>query len=126
MSPVERSLSGTSLTFSLAREMHTVRDELSPERERIARTLVKEGPLRVTLVGVNPGGGLRPHKAEGPITLHVLEGQIELTADGMTSPLAAGTLLVLGPGITHSVASAAGGMFLLTVVAPESEGESAR
>lgn len=124
MSPVERPLSGASLSFSLAREIQTVRDELSPARERIARTLVKEGPLRVTLVGLNAGGTLRAHKADGPISVHVLEGAIELTAGDTATPLGAGELFVLGPGITHSVASAAGGMFLLTVVALENEPRS--
>jgi hypothetical protein len=56
MTPVHRTLQGDVLAFDLAHEMRTVRDELAAGHERIARTLVKEGPLRLTLIGLNPGG----------------------------------------------------------------------
>ena len=44
----------------------------------MARTLVKEGPLRLTLIGLGLGGTIRPHQAEMPLTILVLEGEITL------------------------------------------------
>ena len=119
MSPVQHPVSGTVLSFALETELETVRRELAHAAERVARTLVKEGPLRITLVGVRPGGHLRPHQAPGPIAVQVLEGAIELEAEGRSWPLAAGALLVLEAGVTHAVRSSEGGFFLLTVVAPQ-------
>jgi len=122
MSPVRHPVSGVALSFALETELETVRRELAHAAGRVARTLVKEGPLRLTLVGMGPGGHLRPHQAAGPIAVQVLEGAVEFEAEGRTWPLAAGALLVLDAGVTHEVRSAEGGFFLLTVVAPASEG----
>lgn len=118
--PVNHDVSGTVLTFDLVHELRTLRNELERTGARTARTLVKEGSLRVTLVGINPGGELRPHRADGPITVHVLEGEIEFHADGRSITLAPGALLSLAPGVEHGVRSAAGGVFLLTLSAKQS------
>lgn len=117
--PVNHPVSGTVLTFDLVHELRTVRDELA-RGTRTARTLVKEGQLRATLVGLNPGGELRTHRADGPITVHVLEGEIEFHADGRAIPLAPGSLLALAAGVEHAVRSTTGGVFLLTVAAAAS------
>lgn len=118
MSPVQHSVTGPVLSFDLAEEMNTVRAELNAESGRIARTLVKDGPLTVTLVGVSAGGALHVHKADGPISLQGLEGDIEVDANARAWTLAPGALLVLEPGVSHGVRSRGGGFFLLTVIAP--------
>ena len=74
--------------------------------------------MTVTLIGVNAGGSLHPHKAAGPITVQVLEGEVDFTVAGATRALQSGTLLALNGGIEHAVHSVQGGIFLLTVVAP--------
>jgi quercetin dioxygenase-like cupin family protein len=116
MTPVRHPVSGPELTFSLTQEMASLRSELRSIPSRSAKTLIKEGPVTVTLIGVNPGGSLHPHKADGPITVQVLEGEVEFAIGETSRALPAGTLLALDGGITHAVHSAHGGMFLLTVV----------
>jgi hypothetical protein len=54
MTPVNRILSGDVLAFDLNAEMRTAREELMARPTRIARTLVKEGALQLTLVGIGP------------------------------------------------------------------------
>lgn len=103
--------------FTLEDAMRIVRGQLG-SASRIARTLVKNGPLRATLIGLAPGGALTPHSTEGPITVQVLEGEIEFEADGKPWSLAAGSMLAIGAGVVHSARSAAGGIFLLTIAAP--------
>lgn len=117
MAPVRHQVSGHALRFALENEIRTLEKELSAAPSRSARTLVKHGPLRITLVAVSPGGELRPHKAEGPISLHILEGEIEFQVEGESWTLPRGSLFALDSGITHSVRSPKGGVFLLTVVA---------
>ena len=99
----------------LAKEIQVVRRHLEKARHRAARTLIKTPHLSVVLVAVRPGGELNEHTAEGPLTIHVLDGCIELYADGSRHTLGAGMLMSLEGGIPHSVASAEGGLFLLTV-----------
>jgi quercetin dioxygenase-like cupin family protein len=79
---------------------------------------VKNGSLRATLVGLAAGGTLASHSADGPITVHVLEGAIELEANEQTWSLSSGSLLALDAGIVHDVRAPAGGVFLLTVALP--------
>jgi quercetin dioxygenase-like cupin family protein len=116
MSPVKHPVSGPTLTFSLAEEVALLKNELRDAPARSAKTLIKEGPVTVTLIGVNPGGALHEHKAGGPITVQVLEGEVEFAIAGTTRALPAGTLLAVDGGIPHAVHSAHGGIFLLTVV----------
>lgn len=117
MSPVKHAVSGPTLVFSLAEEIQALHKELANASVRSAKTLVKEGPITVTLIGVNAGGGLSAHKAAGPITVQVLEGEIMFKVGETTRTMGVGTLLALDGGITHDVESAHGGIFLLTVVA---------
>lgn len=115
MSPTDHPVNGSALLFSLASEVAALRGELAAGGARAARTLVKEGPLRVTLVGINPGGELRMHRADGPISVHVLEGAIAFQAGGEEWTLAAGALLSLPARVDHAVRAPEGGIFLLTV-----------
>jgi len=116
MSPVRHPVSGAALAFALTDELDKLHAELATAPARSARTLVKGGPLRVTLVGVKPGGELRPHQADGPITVHVLEGELDFQVEEQITRLSAGTLFALEGGIMHSVRSERGAVFLLTVV----------
>ena len=119
MSSIDRPLSGDVLRFQLEEERMRVNDPVLLERHgRNARTLLKEGPLRVTLVMVRAGGKISAHRAGGPITVHVLQGDIQFRVGGCEHRLAAGDLLAVHAGLEHEVGSEGGGTFLLTVVQP--------
>lgn len=119
MSSIDRPVSGAVLRFSLAEERKRANDPAVLERQgRAARTLVKEGALRVTLVMVNAGGTIAKHHSAGPITVQVLEGDIRFRAAGGEHHLQPGDLLAVAPGVEHDVGSDAGGTFLLTLVQP--------
>lgn len=116
MPSIDRPLSDDVLVFALDAELGRAADTSSLERSgRNARTLVKSGPLRVTLVVVAAGGDIAEHEADGPITVQPVQGRIRFTAGGRDYDLGPGELLSLGPGVRHSVSSEAGGAFLLTV-----------
>lgn len=88
---------------------------------RAARTLIKNGPLRVTLIVLGPGGGIAEHRAEGPITVQPLAGAVRFHLGATVFELAPGDLFTLDSGVPHAVDSLAGGTFLLTVAAPSGE-----
>lgn len=117
MSSLNRPLSGKALHFSLGGEQRLeFIDEAALARVgRTARTLVKEGPLRVTLVVLAHGGALAEHHADGPITVHLLSGRIRFHAGEDEWMLEEGDLLSLPAGVPHSVEAEDRSVFLLTV-----------
>ena len=119
MSSLDRSLRREVLGFDLNQERARLNNpELLGSNARNALTLVKVGPLRVVLIVVRPGGTIATHRAAGPITVQVLNGDVRFHAAGQEHRLTAGDLLVLDAGVEHDVASDAGGSFLLTLVQP--------
>lgn len=98
--------------------------ELLARHGRTARTLVKEGPLRLTIMGIAREGVLPVHSTDAHVTIHLLEGEVTFTALGRDYPLRVGDVLVFAPGVEHEARSAAGGVFLLTVLYPGSAGKS--
>lgn len=119
MPTIDRPLGGQPLHYRLGRDVSELIDGALLERTgRSARTLVKDGPLRVTLTALAAGGSIAEHRASGPITVHVLSGEILFRAGKDEWRLGSGDLLSLGAGVEHSVSSETGGIFLLTVALP--------
>jgi quercetin dioxygenase-like cupin family protein len=113
MPSIERPLAGGLRIYDLGEERRNAAAGPASAGRR-ARSLVKDGPLRVTVVQVEAGGRIAEHAAPGPITVQPLDGRIRFTAEDGTHDLGPGQLLALGPGIRHSVSSDEGGAFLLT------------
>lgn len=119
MPSIERPLSGDVLVFDLEDERERAADPILLERSgRNARTLLKSGPLRVTLVVVAARGEIAEHQAEGPITVQPVQGAVRFSALGRDYDLRPGQVLSVGPGVRHRVTSEEGGAFLLTVAHP--------
>jgi quercetin dioxygenase-like cupin family protein len=119
MTSLNRPLAGEAIVFDLAREIESTRAAHSPEQAgRTARTLLKDGPLRVTLILLQAGATIAEHGADGPITIHVLSGSIRLDVAGQQHALGAGQLVGAGAGVRHAVAADEDAVFLLTVVLP--------
>jgi quercetin dioxygenase-like cupin family protein len=116
MPSIQRQLSGEILVFEIDEERERASDpDVLLRSGRNARTLLKMGSLRVTLVVLEAGGELAEHEAAGPITVQVVRGRIQFTAQEERHDIGPGQLLATGPGVRHSVASAEGAAFLLTV-----------
>jgi quercetin dioxygenase-like cupin family protein len=116
MPSIQRPLSGDILVFSIDQEHeHAADPDLLSRSGRNARTLLKMGSLRVTLVVLGPGGELAAHEAAGPITVQVVHGRIRFMAGRAQHDIGPGQLLAAGPGVRHSVTSTDGAAFLLTV-----------
>lgn len=119
MATIDRPLAGGILRFQLDDEVSRITATGLPERQgRSARTLIKDGPLRVTLIVLGAGESISEHQADGPITVSPISGEITFRTADSTEHLRPGDLLALGAGIRHSVESASGGAFLLTIAAP--------
>ncbi|HET9426097.1 MAG TPA: cupin domain-containing protein [Gemmatimonadaceae bacterium] len=121
MSSLNREISGPALFHHLKRDQLTLDQKLLTDHGRTARTLVKEGPLRLTLMGLAEGGDLPEHKTSGPVSIHVIEGSVTFSGSGREFPLGPGEVLMFAANVAHSAKSAEGCVFLLTVVHEERE-----
>lgn len=124
MSSLRRTLKGDVLVHHLTEDMRTIDQSLLASQGRSSRTLVKEGLLRLTLIALAPGGDMERHRANGPVTMHVIEGEIVFSVPSREYTVTVGDILALAPGVEHAARSVKGGVFLLTVVHPESAGSS--
>ncbi len=77
--------------------------------------LFKTDNLRVVFRSLDEGSVLPVHRADGPITVQVLDGHIEFTAGGQATPLRKGQLLALRAGVPHSLKALSGSAILITV-----------
>lgn len=112
----EHQLSGEALLFDLNEQAGSILAEASAANTRhAARTLVKEGVLRLTIVGFAAGGALKEHKAGGPVSIEVLTGEVEVQVGDRTQSLRERQALVLDAGVTHSLTAAAEAVILLSI-----------
>ncbi|MFI5232940.1 MAG: cupin domain-containing protein [Gemmatimonadales bacterium] len=123
MSSLNRVLAGEVLVHHLTQDERMLDAGLLARHGRTARTLVKEGPLRLTIIGIAAGGVLPVHSTDAHVTVHLLEGEVMFAALGRDYPLHVGDVLVFAPGVEHEARSATGGVFLLTVLYPGSGGK---
>ena len=82
---------------------------------RAARTLVKEGPLRLTIVGFTAGSSLGDHNAGGPVSIQVLLGTVDIRIGERSERLDESRTLVLATNVQHSLTAASDAVILLTI-----------
>ncbi len=116
-------LSGQGLTFRLADEIRSLRDDIGrTSGGRAAKTLAKAAGLRVTLTLLQAGTRMDPQAAAGGASLQVLEGRLRVHADGYVVESGPGDLVVLGENLREPVRAEEDSVFLVTVAWPEGAG----
>ena len=95
MSSMHRTIEGDVLVNHLTQDAMMIDQGLLVQHGRSSRTIVKEGPLRVTLIALAANATLPAHSASGPITIQLLEGDITFEIAGKEFPLQTRDLLVV-------------------------------
>jgi quercetin dioxygenase-like cupin family protein len=114
-----RRLAGKRLTFMLGAEDDTLREFAEDSKTgRAGKTLVKEGPLRITLVALKKGTALPSHHVEGPISIQTIRGCLRLTTESGNIDVPAGGLIALGPGVVHTAMAHEDCAILVTFAMP--------
>ena len=121
---MHRNITGDVLVQHLAADTMTIDRDLLAASGRSGRTLVKEGPLRLTLIGLAAGGALPPHSTANPVSVQVLQGAVVFSALEQQYSLAAGDVLILAAGVEHAAQSASGASLLLTVAYTPKAGDA--
>jgi quercetin dioxygenase-like cupin family protein len=81
-------------------------------------TLLKTDTLRIVLMALRAGASLHRHHADGRLSLQVLEGMIEFSAEDARCQLAQGMLLGLDAKVLHQVMALTDATLLLTIAWP--------
>jgi quercetin dioxygenase-like cupin family protein len=73
------------------------------------------GSVTKVLFAFEAGGNMEEHQANGVVSIHVLEGGLEVSAQGESHLLQDGQILMLAPNVPHSVRAERPSKMLLTV-----------
>jgi len=79
------------------------------------KTLFHRSPVTQVLFAFEAGGELADHAARGLVTIHALEGRLEVRAEGEAYDLGPNQAVVLDSGVRHSVRAGERSAMLLTV-----------
>lgn len=122
MSSITRALTGSKLTFDLEEQIAELRrDESYVRSGRVGRTLVKAGPLRLTLTLIADGVDAGTHHAASPMTLQVLQGRLHYREDEEEFEIAQGEVLFFGPGHAQDIRALEDTALLLTITGDAAE-----
>ncbi len=85
------------------------------ESDRNSITIFKSDTLRIVLMGLHKDAEMKPHSANGVISVQVLEGEIKFSTDQQTCRVSKGKMIALHEQITHSVQAVKETFLLLTL-----------
>ncbi len=94
-----------------------LKEQVSYEKGKVVSlTLAQQPGVGMTLFAFDAGEGVSTHAAPGDAMAYVLEGEAQITIDGVPHPVAAGGVIVMPSGIPHAVKAVTPFKMLLTVV----------
>ncbi len=85
---------------------------------RAAKTLVKEGPLRITLLAFTAGSFLNDHQAHGSLVIQALTGSVRVKGVEDSVTLSRAGTVAIEPGVTHSVVAIEDSVVVLFIAMP--------
>jgi quercetin dioxygenase-like cupin family protein len=109
-------ISGKQLRFRLSAELDRLLERAREARAgRAAKTLVKEGPLRITMIALRKQTHLSKHHVNGQVSIQVLRGRLTTWTEPGAMDLAASDVLVLNDGVEYAVSARTDCAFLITM-----------
>lgn len=118
----DRQLKAKVLEFGLHEEMLPLLKRVKGNKsKRTAKTLVKEGPLRILVIALDAGGTLEEHAVDGPFSVQCLMGDVTVRLGSDRHRLRSGDLLVLDAGVSHDAEAKEASALLITITKPNSE-----
>lgn len=111
-----RPLSAPFLKIDLTEAFGKLKSEEAwNARSRNAVTLLKDQGLKALLVGLHKDATIERHRAEGPISVHLLSGALRVTAGDETLTLEPGQVVTMQAGLEHEVHASEESALLLTI-----------
>ena len=112
----DRTIDAPLVTIDLLSFIELIRKEKPwKDSDRNAITVFKTNGMRIVLIALHKGAEMIKHKADGLISVQVLEGQMLFNTDEQSINLGKGQMLALHEGIPHSLLAKEETIFLLTL-----------
>lgn len=111
-----RVLNAQLVKMDLNQFINQIKNEITwKESDRNSLTIFKSETMRIVLMGLHQNTELKPHKANGVISVQVIDGKVNFITDEETVQLEKGQMIALHENITHSVVALTDSFFLLTL-----------
>ena len=112
----ERPLDGAWLSFDLPMMLKRIKAEQTWRSSiRNAVTLMKSRGQRVVLIAMHGKTEMPMHRADGQLSLQVIEGSLRVHTDARAITLGQGELLALHAEVPHAIEAMRESAFLLTL-----------
>lgn len=116
----DRILNAPMVEMDLEKFIEQLKSEITwKENDRNTITIFKSDKLRIVLVGLKENAELKKHIAPGFISVQVIKGQMEFTANPegiqQKAELSVGQMIALQPQIPHKIVAKQETFFLLTL-----------
>jgi len=90
-------------------------EEAWVKNDRNSITVFKTSDMRIVLGGLHKGAELLPHKAEGIMSIQVIEGTLDLNTDDISDTLQKGQMIAIHKHSNYRVVAAEESIYLLTI-----------
>ncbi len=112
----ERILNAPLVEMNLNEVIKQIKSESTWEdSDRNSVTLFKSETMRIVLIGLHQNAELKSHKANGVISVQVIQGKVEFATEKQSIHIEAGQIVALQENIFHSVKALTESFFLLTL-----------
>jgi len=111
-----RVLNAQLVEMNLYEFIEQIKNETTwKDSDRNSITIFKSDTMRIVLMGLHKNAALKSHKANGVISVQVLEGKINFITEQQSSLMEKGQMIALQENINHSVIALTKSFFLLTL-----------
>jgi len=112
----ERIIDAAFLRIDLPTYVHQIKQEEAWQKnDHNAITVFKTNSMRMVLMALHKNTEIKPHTAEGVMSVQVLEGVIRFNTEEENADVKAGQVVTLHKGIIYSVYAIEESTFLLTI-----------
>jgi quercetin dioxygenase-like cupin family protein len=114
----ERLIDASSMLIDLGAFIKQIRREDAwKKNDRNSITVFKSDDMRIVLGGLHEGAEMVPHKAEGVMSIQVMEGLLEINTDELTGVLNSGQMVAIHKGSNYRIVAIEESIYLLTISA---------
>jgi quercetin dioxygenase-like cupin family protein len=112
----DRILDASLVEMDLNKLISQIKSEAAwKDADHNAITIFKSESMRIVVIGMHENAELKTHTANGTISVQVITGKINFTANEHTVSLETGQMLALHEKIPHSVLALKESFFVLTL-----------
>lgn len=112
----ERILYAPLVEMNLDKFIEQVKNETTwKDSDRNSVTIFKSETMRIVLIGLHENAEMKPHTANGVISVQVLQGQITFMTEKQSALVEKGQMIALSENILHSIRALTESFFLLTL-----------